>query len=162
MIVQPLDPAEPAAGRLLAASDAYLGALYPAASNHLEDVAALRRPNVRMFGGYLGGELVACGAVKLMTDDGVYAEIKRVFVVASHRGRGLSTAIMLHIEQHLRRAGISVARLETGIRQPEALGLYAKLGYTLRAPFGGYRPDPLSVFMEKHLGQTAASDPGMP
>jgi putative acetyltransferase len=43
-------------------------------------------------------------------------------------------------------------RLETGVRQPEALGLYRKLGYRERGPFGAYKPDPLSVFMEKRVG----------
>jgi putative acetyltransferase len=43
-------------------------------------------------------------------------------------------------------------RLETGIHQPEALGLYRAAGFVERGPFGPYRPDPLSVFMEKPLG----------
>ncbi|HEV8436640.1 MAG TPA: GNAT family N-acetyltransferase, partial [Methylomirabilota bacterium] len=32
-----------------------------------------------------------------------------------------------------------------------ALGLYRAAGYVERGPFGDYRPDPLSVFMEKRL-----------
>ena len=86
------------------------------------------------------------------TDDGVYAEIKRVFVLPQYRGRGLSRQIMGWIETELGRRGIKLCRLETGTRQPEALGLYAALGYVEREPFGNYRPDPLSVFMEKSLG----------
>jgi putative acetyltransferase len=35
--------------------------------------------------------------------------------------------------------------------QPEALGLYRKIGYTETGPFGAYKPDSLSVFMEKKL-----------
>ena len=42
-------------------------------------------------------------------------------------------------------------RLETGIYQPEALGLYRSAGYVEREAFGDYVPDPLSVFMEKRL-----------
>ena len=42
-------------------------------------------------------------------------------------------------------------RLETGIRQPEAIGLYRSAGYAEIGPFGAYRPDPLSLFMEKRL-----------
>lgn len=41
--------------------------------------------------------------------------------------------------------------LETGPYQPEALALYAAAGYERRGPFGAYRDDPLSVFMEKGL-----------
>ena len=49
------------------------------------------------------------------------------------------------------RRGVRLFRLETGIKQTEAVGLYRKLGYRERHPFGAYRPDPLSVFMEKSL-----------
>jgi putative acetyltransferase len=39
--------------------------------------------------------------------------------------------------------------LETGPSQPEAISLYARAGYERRGPFGGYGPDPFSVFMQK-------------
>jgi putative acetyltransferase len=42
--------------------------------------------------------------------------------------------------------------LETGVRQPEALALYRRHGYTERGPFGPYQPDPLSTFFEKWIG----------
>ncbi len=51
----------------------------------------------------------------------------------------------------LRARGVRLARLETGVHQHEALGLYADMGYTKRGPFGSYSDDPLSVFMEKRL-----------
>jgi len=41
--------------------------------------------------------------------------------------------------------------LETGISQPEALGLYERSGYVRRGPYGDYPDDPLSVFMHKRL-----------
>jgi putative acetyltransferase len=69
----------------------------------------------------------------------------------AHRGKGISKAIMQGLERHLCEAGIGLARLETGIKQPEAIGLYRRLGYVERAAFGRYRPDPLSLFMEKTL-----------
>jgi putative acetyltransferase len=86
-----------------------------------------------------------------LSDDGRYGELKRVFVLESHRGKGYSKAIMEKLEGHLKSSGIALARLETGIRQPEALGLYKRLGYVERAPFGAYVADPLSIFMEKRL-----------
>ena len=134
---------------LLALSDRYMGALYPAESNHLESAAGLKLPNVAVFGGFIDGQLVACGAVKILDDDGRYGEIKRVFVLEEHRGKGISKAIMECLERHLQESSIALARLETGIKQTEALGLYARLGYEFREPFGAYRHDPLSVFMEK-------------
>jgi putative acetyltransferase len=94
---------------------------------------------------------VACGAVKLLDDDGRYGEIKRLYVLPAQRGKGLARMIMATLEDALRREGYPLARLETGVAQPEALGLYRALGYVERTPFGAYRPDPLSVFMEKRL-----------
>jgi putative acetyltransferase len=95
--------------------------------------------------------LAACGAVKLVEDDTPYGEIKRVFVEEKYRGKNLATAVMQHLEDHLSSIGVKVVRLEARPMQPEALGLYRKLGYADRGPFGSYRIDPLSVFMEKNL-----------
>lgn len=149
MHLQPLNPLSVAAGELLALSDAYMAALYPAESNHMESPEALARPNVCFVGAWLEDTLVGCGAVKVMDDDGTYGEIKRVFVRDAHRGRGISRALMQHLENHLIQQDVPLARLETGISQPEALGLYRALGYRERPPFGHYRPDPYSIFMEK-------------
>lgn len=145
-----LDPDTPAARELIAASDAFYVGLYPAESNHLESVADLQRSNVLFVGCWIEDGLVDTGGARIMQDDGHYAEIKRVFVLDRHRGRGLSRRIMEYLENELRRRGIDLFRLETGVKQPEALGLYRKLGYHERGPFGAYRPDPLSVFMEKN------------
>ena len=149
--IRPVDPLSPAAQRLLELADQLAAALYPPASNHLESADALARPNVTFIGAYDGPLLVGCGAIKRMDDGGRYGEIKRVFTVEERRGRGIARAIMSDLEARLRDEGIRVARLETGVRQPEALALYRRLGYVERVPFGQYREDQLSVFMEKRL-----------
>lgn len=151
MTIESLDPADKEVAALIARSDAFYRDLYPPESNHLEDEQALKRDNVLFVGYRSDGRLVACGAAKLMQDDGAYAEIKRVFVDQSHRGRGLSLKIMDYLEAELARRGVQLLRLETGIKQPEALRLYDKLGYQRRGPYGAYGPDPYSVFMEKKL-----------
>ncbi|MGI9311875.1 MAG: hypothetical protein ACR2P7_10210, partial [bacterium] len=46
---------------------------------------------------------------------------------------------------------VDALRLETGVHQAAAIGLYARLGFIRRGPFGDYADDPLSVFMEKKL-----------
>jgi putative acetyltransferase len=153
MIAAPVDPTSAGARHLIALSDALMTALYPAESNHFESPEALAGARARFIGIHAAGQLIACGGVKLMDDEGAYGEIKRVFVLPEHRGKGLARAIMLALEMQLRRERILLARLETGISQPEALGLYRKLGYVERTPFGAYRPDPLSVFMEKQLDE---------
>jgi putative acetyltransferase len=137
--------------RLISQSDEYLASLYPPEANYLTDIATLLSPSVCFLGIEIAGELVACGAVKLLEDDARYGEIKRVFVLPEHRGKGYARSIMAALEAELRQRNITCARLETGISQPEALGLYRALGYCERGPFGNYRLDPWSVFMEKTL-----------
>lgn len=146
----PLDPGHPEAQRLMALSEAYMSALYPAESNHFEPADGLRPPQGGFFGLWCGERLVGCGGVKHFEADG-YGEIKRVFVLDSERGRGLARRLMARLEAELVERGLALARLETGIHQPEALALYRRLGYVERGPFGGYAIDPLSVFMEKSL-----------
>lgn len=151
MRIEELDPDASDVQELIRASDNFYVDLYPVESTHLEHGDDLKRNNVLFVGGRIDGVLAVSGAAKIMHDDGEYAEIKRVFVRDEFRGQGLSVKIMQHLEAELRRRGISLFRLETGVRQPEALGLYGKLGYVERAPFGAYKPDPLSVFMEKRV-----------
>jgi putative acetyltransferase len=146
-----IDPADARVRLLLEQSDAYMATLYPPESNHMEDVEALRQHNVLFVGASIDAELAGCGAVKTMRDDGVYGEIKRVFVAPGYRGRGISRAIMEVLERHLIEHGVPLSRLEMGALQPEALGLYRRLGYRERPPFGKYQPDPQSLFMEKKL-----------
>lgn len=147
--IQPIDAAGPPAEGLLALSDQYFAALYPPESNHLDSTADLGRPSVTFVGAYVDTVLAGCGAAKVMEDDGRYGEIRRVFVTESHRGIGVAKAVMQYLEERLREEGVEVARLETGAKQPAALALYSGLGYIERGPFGSYRQDPLSVFMEK-------------
>lgn len=146
----PLDPGHPDAQALMALSEAYMGALYPSESNHFEPADGLRAPQGSFLGFWRGEQLVGCGGVKYFDADG-YGEIKRLFVLDSERGRGVARQLMAKLEAGLLTRGVRLARLETGIHQPEALALYRRLGYVERGPFGGYAPDPLSAFFEKTL-----------
>ncbi len=134
--------------RLLKASDDYAASLYPAESNHMLDVETLLRPQMNFFGVIVDGVVKGCGGFWAHED---YVEIKRVYIDPSARGLGLSRKLLAVLEAEARALGVRVALLETGISQPEALGLYRALGYVERGPFGDYKLDPLSVFMEKML-----------
>lgn len=46
---------------------------------------------------------------------------------------------------------ITILRLETGIHQIEAVGLYEKGGFSQILSFGDYKADPNSIFMEINL-----------
>jgi hypothetical protein len=65
---------------------------------------------------------------------------------APHRRAGAGT-----LERRLLAAGLSLATLETGRDQHEAIRLYERCGYTRRGPFAGYPDNGLSVFYEKRL-----------
>jgi putative acetyltransferase len=143
------DPREPALRKLIGDLDAYQLALYPAESNHLLDIDTLARPEMHFFACAVNGRIAGCGG--LWMHDG-YAEVKRVYVDPPARGLGLSKKIMAALEADAIAHGVRTARLETGIHQPEALGLYRALGYRDCGSFGEYpKDDPISVFMEKAL-----------
>ena len=82
---------------------------------------------------------------------GDYGEIKRVYVSPEARGQGIANRIVQALERTLVDCGVFTARLETGVHQTEALALYRRHGYEVVGPFGEYRHDPLSIFMEKTL-----------
>lgn len=147
--IRPVAPADPGVRRLVGDLDRLQTSLYPAESNHLDPIEVLENPCVTFLAAFVGGRLAGCGAAKRMP--GGYGEIKRLYVDPGARGRGVGRAMMAALESDLRAHGIEIARLETGIRQPEALALYERCGYAPIPPFGDYREDPLSVFLEKRL-----------
>jgi len=59
--------------------------------------------------------------------------------------------ILDRLAEHTQANNIELLRLETGIYQKEAIGLYEKYGFKRRPPFGEYREDPLSIYFEKSL-----------
>ena len=80
-----------------------------------------------------------------------YAEIKRLFVIESYRRAKIGLQLMQEIESLASRNHIRLLRLETGVSQPASNSLYESLGYQHIGPFGEYKADPLSIFMEKSL-----------
>jgi putative acetyltransferase len=134
---------------LIRQSDALMQSLYPAESNHLVDVDALARPEVHFFVARANGMALGCGAFVLTGDNA--GEMKRVFVDPKARGKGIARLLMEALEREAAKLGVAQMQLETGIKQPEAIALYRRFGYAERGPFGAYKPDPLSLFMEKRL-----------
>ena len=143
------DPAQPEIIHLLDDGERYSASLYPAESNHHLPLDALRAAHVRfLVARDGGGRAVATGALALC---GSWAELKRMWVVPEVRGRGVSKVILEALEATARGEGMRCLRLETGIANHAALALYERAGFTRCDPFGDYRPDPLSVFMQKRL-----------
>ena len=95
---------------------------------------------------------MACGAVRLI-GTGV-AEIKRMYVRPSSRGLGLGRTMLAALEAEAKSLGALQLVLETGERQPEALGLYESAGFRRIEPYGEYVGSPFSVCMAKQLPAT--------
>ena len=134
---------------LVAELDAYLGGLYPAESNHLLDIETLAAPDVRFFVAREDGRAIGCGALRV--DREGWGEVKRIYVHPAARGSRVSVLLLERVEAAARHEGLTHLRLETGIHQPEALGLFRRAGFVEREPFGNFHADPLSVYMEKRL-----------
>jgi putative acetyltransferase len=75
-----------------------------------------------------------------------------MFVAASYRGQGLGRRILRALEA-IAPGEKRAVRLETGVKQPEAIAMYKGAGFVEIEPFASYAPDPLSVFMEKRFSE---------
>ena len=142
-------PDQPEVITLIAALDAYQGALYPPESNYHLSIDALRQPNVLFaVARDAGGVAVGCGAVVMLAD---YGELKRMYVDPAQRGVGVAQQLLQNLEHEAAQCGCPVLRLETGIHQQRAIAFYAGAGYAQCERYGDYPVDPLSVYMEKRL-----------
>ena len=149
MIINTETPDQPDVRAMLAKLDAYCAALYPAESNHLLDIDALMKGDVLLLVARdIDGAAVGCAA---LANRGAYGEVKRMYVDEARRGLGTGRKLLEHLAMFARMSGLSELKLETGIHQPAAIALYEKVGFSRCEPFGDYRPDPLSLFMEKRL-----------
>jgi putative acetyltransferase len=147
VVVRTESPDQPDVRELLRQLDDHMSSLYPAESNHLLGIEALLQPSVRFFVARAGALARGCGALKLEGDGS--AEVKRMYVDPSSRGLGIGKSLMRAIEDAARRESVRSLRLETGIHQPEAIGLYIASGFREVPAFPPYRPDPLSRFFAK-------------
>jgi ribosomal protein S18 acetylase RimI-like enzyme len=142
----------PGARALIEALNAELLSRYPepGTPDHFEldaDEVALGR------GAFLiasrAGEPVGCGAVRRI-EPGT-GEIKRMYVSLAGRGLGVGRAVLAALEVEARALGLERLVLETGVRQPEALALYERAGFSRIGRFGDYEDHALSIFMGKAL-----------
>jgi len=98
---------------------------------------------------YEKGIPVGIGAYKEFEPN--VAEIKRMYTLPEHRGKGIAKAILTELENWAKEENYSTAILETGCMQKDAIGLYQKLGYTIIENFGQYIGVANSICMKKDL-----------
>lgn len=108
------------------------------------DVDEFAAPRGLFLIGYRHGQPVASGGWRIHESaepgfrDGD-AELKRMYVVPGARGLGLARAMLAELERTAAQAGCRRVLLETGLAQPEAIGLYRSSGYHEVEKFGVYR-----------------------
>lgn len=134
---------------LITELEAHLDPLYPSESRHGYSVEKLLNQGVAFFILRDNGVPIGCGGVQLFGTD--YGEIKRMYVRPQFRGLGFARLMLEHLAEYARSNAVEILRLETGIHQHEAIGLYERVGFRSIPPFGEYRPDPLSKFYEKRI-----------
>lgn len=149
-------PDLPDAIALIEELEAILSPLYAEESRHGYSVQKLIDQGVHFFVVRCDGAPAACGGVQFFEGDveagaPAYGELKRMYVRPDFRGRGLAKRLLTHFDEVAAAHGIDTLRLETGIHQGEAIGLYERSGYVRVGPFGEYWDDPSSIFYEKTL-----------
>ncbi|MEA2613736.1 MAG: hypothetical protein QOI52_1695 [Chloroflexota bacterium] len=109
--------------------------------------AELGPPHGVFVVGFEDGAAVCCGGVKRLSAEA--CEIKKMFVVAGARGRGVARELLAELERRARELGFGVARLDTGPRQPQARRMYEHAGY---AEIENFNANPVATFFgEKRL-----------
>jgi len=92
---------------------------------------------------------VGCGAFREKKEDAV--EIKRMFVHPDYRKKGIASKVLAELERWAAEENYTYTILETGKKQPEAIHLYQKQGYTIIPNYPPYEAIDNSVCMKKTL-----------
>lgn len=90
-----------------------------------------------------------CGAIKEIEKEAM--EVKRMYIMPQSRSRGLASLILQELERWAKELGYTRCILETGKKQPEAIGLYQKNGYDQIPNYGQYIGVENSLCFEKKL-----------
>ncbi len=107
----------------------------------------LGAPGGTFLVGYRDDAAICCGGVKRLPDG--TCEIKKMYVVPEARGQGVARALLYALEDAARELGYTVARLDTGPKQPAAKHLYESEGYV---QIENFNANPVATFFaEKTL-----------
>jgi GNAT superfamily N-acetyltransferase len=139
------------ADALIRALNEELSARYPEpGANHFRlDEEEVAEGQGAFLVAYAGTTPVGCGAIRRL--DLETAEIKRMYVDRFHRGQGIGRLVLTRLEDEAHALGVGKIVLETGVRQPEAIALYSRAGFSEIPAFGEYLDSSLSVCMAKEL-----------
>jgi GNAT superfamily N-acetyltransferase len=115
------------------------------------DPAEFSPPDGLFLVAEVDGVPVGCGGWRVHAS-GV-AELKRMYVEPAVRRHGVARRLLTALESTAAAAGHRHLLLNSGGRQPEALALYDRAGYTPVPGYGVYAESPDAVFLGKQLGE---------
>jgi GNAT superfamily N-acetyltransferase len=98
---------------------------------------------------YENGKSIGCGAIKEI--EPTIMEVKRMYTLPESRGKGIASKILGELEAWAFELSYEKCVLETGKKQPEAINLYKKNGYSLIPNYGQYAGVENSLCFEKQL-----------
>ena len=92
---------------------------------------------------------ISCGAIREYSPTTM--EVKRMYTLPRHRGKGIATKVLNELEKWASELSYQKCILETGWRQPDAIRLYEKNGYSRIPNYGKYAGIINSVCFEKEI-----------
>ena len=135
--------------RLVAALNETALRLTPREFTHHLTVDQMAGPDMTVFVAREDGEAVAMGSLR--RHPGGVGEIKRMYTMPEHQGRGIGKRILVEIEALARREGLITLALETGNNFDAALHLYRGAGFETCGPLLDYPATPYTAFFQKYL-----------
>lgn len=149
-----VDPENRDLRELIDSLDEDLRSRYPHETIYIVDFADPKVREMTFVVAYVQGKPAGCGGLRPLDylEQGAGAmELKRFYVDPNFRKLGIANQMLLLLEEKATEAGYREIRLETGIKQPEAIALYVKHGYRPIDLFGPYVGDPDSLCYGKLL-----------
>ncbi|MEM8863047.1 MAG: GNAT family N-acetyltransferase [Chloroflexota bacterium] len=138
--------------RLIQELEDVLNPLYDSENRFGYSVQKLIDQGVHFYIVRADGIAAGCGGIQIFpNDDPPYAELKRMYTSPNYRGMGLAKRILDQLKQTASDHKVKILRLETGIYQDEAIGLYEKWGFKKRGPFGEYSGVDVNLYYEKAI-----------
>jgi putative acetyltransferase len=115
------------------------------------DLSGLRAPGIRFFTAWDGETLLGVGALKHLAPD--HGEVKSMHTAEAARRRGVGAALLRHIIDEARAAGMARVSLETGTSAyfQAAVALYLAQGFVPCGPFGDYAASSENRFLTLQL-----------
>jgi GNAT superfamily N-acetyltransferase len=146
----------PTVRALVAAAMADLGARYGSGGDETPiEAIEFDPPDGAFFVAWRDGVAVGCVGWRSHDESEDVAELKRLFVDPAARGLGVAMMLLAAAEESAADHGRVRMILECGEKQPEAIALYGKAGYTPIPHFGFYRDAPEVRSFGRDLGGPA-------